>query len=141
MQNKDFYNLNISELIDLLSNLQIKETKLKKDYYTKEISKVSKDIDILLKKNKTKISAKIIRKIIFVSLSNLIVWEAKDQMISDKKNYYKILKKALQINSIRNTVTNSMMKDFNEYDFTRTRVTRFTKNESNWKNYLKKKLK
>ena len=93
MQNKDFYNLNISELIDLLSNLQIKETKLKKDYYTKEISKVSKDIDILLKKNKTKISAKIIRKIIFVSLSNLIVWEAKDQMISDKKNYYKILKK------------------------------------------------
>ena len=50
MQNKDFYNLNISELIDLLSNLQIKETKLKKDYYTKEISKVSKDIDILLKK-------------------------------------------------------------------------------------------
>ena len=141
MQNKDFYNLNISELIDLLSNLQIKETKLKKDYYTKEISKVSKDIDILLKKNKTKISAKIIRKIIFVSLSNLIVWEAKDQMISDKKNYYKILKKALQINSIRNTVTNSMMKDFNEYDFTRTRVTRFTKNEPNWKNYLKKKLK
>ena len=141
MQNKDFYNLNISELIDLLSNLQIKETKLKKDYYTKEISKVSKDIDILLKKNKTKISAKIIRKIIFVSLSNLIVWEAKDQMISDKKNYYKILKKALQINSIRNTVTNSMMKDFNEYDFTRTIVTRFTKNESNWKNYLKKKLK
>lgn len=141
MQNKDFYNLNISELIDLLSNLQIKETKLKKDYYTKEISKVSKDIDILLKKNKTKISAKIIRKIIFVSLSNLIVWKAKDQMISDKKNYYKILKKALQINSIRNTVTNSMMKDFNEYDFTRTRVTRFTKNESNWKNYLKKKLK
>ena len=141
MQNKDFYNLNISELIDLLSNLQIKETKLKKDYYTKEISKVSKDIDILLKKNKTKISAKIIRKIIFVSLSNLIVWEAKDQMISDKKNYYKILKKALQINSIRNTVTNSMMKDFNEYDFTRTRVTRFTKNEPNWENYLKKKLK
>ena len=63
MQNKDFYNLNISELIDLLSNLQIKETKLKKVYYTKEISKVSKDIDILLK-NKTKISAKIIRKII-----------------------------------------------------------------------------
>ena len=141
MQNKDFYNLNISELIDLLSNLQIKETKLKKDYYTKEISKVSKDIDILLKKNKTKISAKIIRKIIFVSLSNLIVWEAKDQLISDKKNYYKILKKALQINSIRNTVTNSMMKDFNEYDFTRTRVTRFTKNEPYWKNYLKKKLK
>ena len=71
----------------------------------------------------------------------MIVWEAKDQMISDKKNYYKILKKALQINSIRNTVTNSMMKDFNEYDFTRTRVTRFTKNEPNWKNYLKKKFK
>ena len=34
-----------------------------------------------------------------------------------------------------------MMKDFNEYDFTRTRVNRFTKNEPNWNNYLKKKLK
>jgi hypothetical protein len=41
---KEYFNYNASELIDLMSNLQIKETKLKKIYYTKELDKVSKDI-------------------------------------------------------------------------------------------------
>ena len=44
----------MSELIDLMSNLQIKETKLNKLYYTKELGKVSKDINLILKKKKNK---------------------------------------------------------------------------------------
>jgi len=46
---KEYFNYNTSELIDLMSNLQIKETKLNKIYYTKELGKVSKDINLILK--------------------------------------------------------------------------------------------
>ena len=51
---KEYFNYNLSELIDLMSNLQIKETKLKKIYYTKKLSEISKDIDLILKKKKNK---------------------------------------------------------------------------------------
>ena len=68
---KEYFNYNTSELIDLMSNLQIKENKLNKIYYTKELDKVSKDINLILNKKKIRINAKIIRKIIFIGISNL----------------------------------------------------------------------
>ena len=137
---KEYFNYNVSELIDLMSNLQIKETKLKKIYYTKELTEISKDIDLILNKKKIKISAKIIRKIIFIGISNLLVWEYKDMMLNDKKHYNKILKKALEINSIRNSITNSLMLDFKENEITKKRVVDFTKKELDWVKYLKKKI-
>ena len=82
----------------------------------------------------------ILVKIIFVSLSNLLVWESKDEMLLNQKEYYPILKKALQMNSIRNTATNSLMDDFKETDFTRNRVSKFTKTDPLWKKHLIKKL-
>ena len=140
MNKKDFYNLNVSELIDLISNLQIKETKLNNPHFTKELNKASKDLDGLLKKKKVKVTSKIIRKIIFVSLSNLLVWESKDEMLLNQKEYYPILKKALQMNSIRNRATNSLMDDFKGTDFTRNRVSKFTNTDTLWKKHLIKKL-
>ena len=137
---KEYFNYNVSELIDLMSNLQIKETKLKKIYYTKELTKISKDIDLILNKKKIKISAKIIRKIIFIGISNLLVWEYKDMMLNDKKHYNKILKKALEINSIRNSITNSLMLDFKENEITKKRVVDFMKKEIDWIKYIKKKI-
>lgn len=137
---KEYFNYNVSELIDLMSNLQIKETKLKKIYYTKELTKISKDIDLILNRKKIKISAKIIRKIIFIGISNLLVWEYKDMMLNDKKHYNKILKKALEINTIRNSITNSLMLDFKENEIIKKRVVDFTKKELNWVKYLKKKI-
>ena len=137
---KEYFNYNVSELIDLMSNLQIKETKLKKIYYTKELTKISKDIDLILNKKKIKISAKIIRKIIFIGISNLLVWEYKDMMLNDKKHYNKILKKALEINTIRNSITNSLMLDFKENEITKKRVVDFMKKEIDWIKYIKKKI-
>lgn len=137
---KEYFNYNLSELIDLMSNLQIKETKLKKIYYTKKLSEISKDIDLILNKKKIKISAKIIRKIIFIGISNLLVWEYKDIMLNDKKHYNKILKKALEINSIRNSITNSLMLDFKENEITKKRVVDFMKKEIDWIKYIKKKI-
>lgn len=137
---KEYYNFNASELIDLLSNLQIKETKFVKSTYTKELKKVLADIDLILKDKKIKLSGKILRKIIFVGISNLLVWEYKDMMLIDKKNYNSILKNALRINSIRNNTTNSLMKDFKEFNLTKKRITEFTKNDLKWVSFLKKKL-
>tara|TARA_Y100000022_G_C12920562_1_gene226990 strand:- start:13 stop:438 length:426 start_codon:yes stop_codon:yes gene_type:complete len=140
MKNKDFYNLNISELIDLISNFQIKETKLNNQHFSKELNKASKDLEKLLKKKKIRVTSNIIRKIIFVSMTNLLVWESKDEMLLNKKKYYPILKKALQMNSIRNATTNSLMDDFKESDLTRNRVVKFTKTDPLWKKFLIKKL-
>ena len=137
---KEYFNYNTSELIDLMSNLQIKETKLNKVYYTKELSKVSKDINLILSKKKIRINAKIIRKIIFIGISNLLVWEYKEMMLGNKKYYNKILKKALEINSIRNSITNSLMLDFKENEIIKKRVEDFTKKDLNWVKYLKKRI-
>ncbi|MDA7442176.1 hypothetical protein N8743_02020 [Candidatus Pelagibacter ubique] len=123
-----------------MSNLQIKETKLNKIYYTKELDKVSKDINLILNKKKIRINAKIIRKIIFIGISNLLVWEYKDIMLNNKKQYSRILKKALEINSVRNSITNSLMLDFKENEVIKKRNVDFTKKDLNWVKYLKKKI-
>lgn len=138
---KEYFGFNITELIDLMSNLQIKETKFSNSEYTKELTRLSKDIDLLLSKKKVKINAKIIRKIIFISVSNLLVWEFKDDMLKKKNSYHTILKKALQLNSIRNSSTNSLMRDFKEYQLTKKRITDFTKKDVKWVSYLKEKIK
>ena len=61
-------------------------------------------------------------------------------MLTDKKNYNRILKKALRINSIRNITTNSLMKDFKEFNLTKKRITEFTKKDQKWVTFLKNKL-
>ncbi len=38
----------------MMTNLQIKETKIKKNTYTNEINLISRDIDLILKKTKKK---------------------------------------------------------------------------------------
>ena len=90
---KEYYNFNVSELIDLLSNLQIKETKFLKSSYTKELKNVLADMDLIFRDKKIRLTGKILRKIIFVGMSNLLVWEFKDLMLTDKKNYNRIQKK------------------------------------------------
>ena len=137
---KEYYNFNVSELIDLLSNLQIKETKFLKSSYTKELKNVLADMDLIFRDKKIRLTGKILRKIIFVGMSNLLVWEFKDMMLTDKKNYNRILKKALRINSIRNITTNSLMKDFKEFNLTKKRITEFTKKDQKWVTFLKNKL-
>ena len=61
-------------------------------------------------------------------------------MLSNKKKYNKILKKALEINSIRNSITNSLMIDLKENQIIKKRNVDFTKKDLNWVKYLKKKI-
>ena len=43
-----------------------------------------------------------------------------------------LLEKALEINVIRNSVTNSMMKNFSEFEFSRNRFTELRKKNKKW---------
>ena len=140
MKNNE-YNYNISELVDLLTNTQIKEVKFSnKSQYTNQIKKITKELDFFLKKKKIKLTPQIMRKIMFVGIANLFVWEIKDQMLINKSAYYDLLEKALEINVIRNSVTNSMMKDFNEFDFSRNRFTELRKKNKKWITELMKSI-
>ena len=140
MKNKE-YNYNISELVDLLTNTQIKEVKFSRKFqYTTQIKQITKELDFFLKKKKIKLTPQIMRKIMFVGISNLLVWEIKDKMLINKKDYYDLLEKALEINVIRNSVTNSMMNDFNEFEFSRNRFTELRKKNKKWVSELMKTI-
>ena len=135
MNNKSSnYDYLISELIDLLSIMQIKEIKFnnKRKIYSKQMKDISVDINKLIRNKKIDINGEIIRKIAFVGISNLLVWELKDLMLSNKKDYDKFLQKALELNIIRNKVFNTMMIDFNEFDETRQRNETLNKRKRKW---------
>ncbi len=144
MTNKSItYEPNISELIDMLSILQIKEMKFKKQKKTvqKQILNVRKDLNSHLKNQKIYLNSKMIRKIFIVGIINLLVWELKDKMISEPKKYNKHLKKALELNTIRNTIFNIMMKNFSEFDVTRVRKVTLGKLMRNWHKMIINKTK
>ena len=135
MNNKSSnYDYLISELIDLLSIMQIKEIKFnnKRKIYSKQMKDISVDINKLIRNKKIDINGEIIRKIAFVGISNLLVWELKDLMLSNKKDYDKFLQKALELNIIRNKIFNTMMIDFNEFDETRKRNEILNKRKRKW---------
>ena len=137
------YEHNISELIDILSILQIKEVKVfkNKQNIKKQIKNARSDLKILLKNNQTKLDSKMIRKIFLVGIINLLVWQLKDNMLIEEKNYNKYLKKALELNTIRNAAYNIMMKNFNEFDETRMRNETLGKINRNWHKFLIKRVK
>ena len=137
------YEPNISELIDILSILQIKEVKVFKDKkdINKQIRNVRSDLKKLLKNNQINLDSKMIRKIFLVGIINLLVWQLKDDMLIEPKKYNKYLKKALELNTIRNAAYNIMMKNFNEFDETRMRNETLGKINRNWHKFLIKRVK
>ena len=139
MNNKSSnYDYLISELIDLLSIMQIKEIKFnnKRKIYSKQMKDISLDINKLIRDKEIDINGEIIRKIAFVGISNLLVWELKDLMLSNKKDYDKFLQKALELNIIRNKIFNTMMIDFDEFDETRKRNETLNKRKRKWCNSI-----
>ena len=76
MKNKRKYLPTLSELIDRLSIVQLKEvfiTEHKKEY-GQEIKDIIHDIDIILNDDKVKLSGKDIRAIVVLSQMNLHIW-------------------------------------------------------------------
>ena len=100
----------LSELIDRLSIAQLKEVFITdhKNEYSKEISDICHDIDIILEKC-NKIDAKTIRSIVVLSQMNLHIWH-------NESNYRKGIKDGNNLelthglNGIRNTAKNKIQE-------------------------------
>lgn len=101
----------LADLIDALSIDQIKEIKLEnKQSYALEMKKISHDIDVLISQKQIKLSARLIRMIIAVAQINLFIWNNKDKMQEDPKQYNDLLKLAHQLNGIRNRMKNLILE-------------------------------
>jgi hypothetical protein len=101
----------LSELIDRLSIVQLKEVFIKehKDEYSKEIQDIVHDIQMILDIQKNEITAETIRAIVVLSQMNLHIWH-------NESNYRKGIKDGNNLelthglNGIRNTAKNKIQE-------------------------------
>jgi hypothetical protein len=101
----------LSELVDRLSIVQLKEVFISehKAEYSKEISEIVHDIQVLLDDQNGKITAETIRAIVVLSQMNLHIWH-------NESNYRKGIKDGNNlelthgINGIRNTAKNKIQE-------------------------------
>lgn len=101
----------LSELVDRLSIVQLKEVFIAehKAEYSKEISEIVHDIQVLLDEQNGKITAETIRAIVVLSQMNLHIWH-------NESNYRKGIKDGNNlelthgINGIRNTAKNKIQE-------------------------------
>jgi hypothetical protein len=101
----------LSELIDRLSIVQLKEVFIKehKSEYSDEIRDIVHDIQLLLNQNKNELTAETIRAIVVLSQINLHIWH-------NESNYRKGIKDGNNLelthglNGIRNTAKNKIQE-------------------------------
>ena len=101
----------LSELIDRLSIVQLKEVFIKehKSEYSNEIKDIVHDIQIILDQNKNELTAETIRSIVVLSQINLHIWH-------NESNYRKGIKDGNNLelthglNGIRNTAKNKIQE-------------------------------
>ena len=101
----------LSELIDRLSIVQLKEVKIPehKEEYAKEIKDIVHDIDELLKENWKEIDGDFVRAVVVLSQMNTHIWH-------NESNYRKGIKDGNNLelthglNGIRNTAKNKVQE-------------------------------
>jgi hypothetical protein len=111
MQKQRKYLPTLSELIDRLSIIQLKEVFIleHKEEYSKEISNILYDIDLIIKENSAILDANVLRAIIVLSQMNLHIWH-------NESNYRKGIKNGNNLelthglNGIRNVAKNKIQE-------------------------------
>ncbi len=108
---KRYYVPTFDELIDRLSIDHIKKvfSSKKDEALDKEMVNLKKDIDQLLNDYKVEITSDLISKIVLLSQINLHIWELKEKMNNQPDSYDKHLKKAHQLNGLKNQIKNKLM--------------------------------
>ena len=107
MHEKRKYLPTLSELIDRLSIVQLKEVFITdhKEEYAKEISDILHDIELTIKENNVTLDSETIRAIVVLSQMNLHIWHNESNYrkgIRDGNN----LELTHGLNGIRNTAKN-----------------------------------
>tara|TARA_R100001129_G_scaffold116557_1_gene80442 strand:+ start:84 stop:512 length:429 start_codon:yes stop_codon:yes gene_type:complete len=111
MREKRRYLPTLSELIDRLSIIQLKEVFIvdHKEEYAEEISQILHDIDLILAEQNGKVDAKTVRAIVVLSQMNLHIWH-------NESNYRKGIKDGNDLelthglNGIRNVAKNRIQE-------------------------------
>ena len=109
--NKRKYLPTLSELVDRLSIVQLKEVFITehKEEYAKEIAEITHDIQLLLDEQDGKVTAETIRAIVVLSQMNLHIWH-------NESNYRKGIKDGNNLelthglNGIRNVAKNRIQE-------------------------------
>jgi len=104
----------MSELIDRLTVTQIKQNLLRDNLgdFSAEISKLTSDINLIINEKNIAASGELIRAIVMMSQINLHIWRNKDLMQENLENeptYLTYLKKAHQMNGVRNLLKNYIL--------------------------------
>tara|TARA_R110000824_G_scaffold237011_2_gene425776 strand:+ start:147 stop:569 length:423 start_codon:yes stop_codon:yes gene_type:complete len=111
LTNKRKYLPTLSELVDRLSIVQLKEVFIleHKKEYAKEISDILHDINLTIKENDVILDADMLRAIVVLSQMNLHIWH-------NESNYRKGIKSGNSLelthglNGIRNTAKNKIQE-------------------------------
>jgi hypothetical protein len=104
----------MSELIDRLTVTQIKQNLLgdATGDFTAEIARLINDINLIIEEKDIALSGELIRAIVMMSQINLHIWQNKDFMQENLENeplYLSYLKKAHQMNGVRNLLKNYVL--------------------------------
>jgi len=111
MQNDREYLPKFSELLEQFTIIQLRELLLNKDIktYMDDIKKIEHDIDLIIKENDIKLSARLLRLTFLTGQLNTLIWIYKDKMQEKEENYLPYLKLSHQINGLRNTIKNELL--------------------------------
>lgn len=104
----------LSEIIDRMTVTQIKLNLIQngKVDFESELRRLSNDIDIILGEKNIPASSELIYSIVMLSQLNLHIWQNKDEMQLNLENepiYLSLLKKAHQLNGLRNQIKNRIL--------------------------------
>jgi hypothetical protein len=105
-----------AELVDRLTVDQIKEVLIQpgKESFAEEMKRISHDIDLIVKQRQIPLSARLLRIVVALAQMNLHIWYLKDRMQEDEAHYDELLKKAHQLNGIRNRMKNLLLEEAGE---------------------------
>ena len=137
-KNRKQFQLSFAELVDRLSIDQIKMIMLPRlrKSMSREVAQIAHDLEIIMKAKKIKLSAALIGKVISLTQINLHIWNLKEKMQEDKKQYTKFLKRAHQLNGIRNRIKNSLLKEERNFSQANIRTNAEVDSLKGWEDYF-----
>ena len=105
------YQLTLSELLDRLTIIQIKELKIpeNKVEYSKEISDIIHDVNLILSDNSIIFNGEMLRALIVLAQMNLHIWVNESEARNGNKDGNKLLL-THGLNGIRNTAKNKIQE-------------------------------
>jgi len=117
-----------AELVDELTINRIKQVLAPlsegSNDYIDRVEKLLHDIDLLIEEKQVKLTADLVYAFIILAQVNLHIWNNKDAMTTDPDSYDSHLKRAHQLNGIRNQIKNLLLKATGDLDGA-TRKTNF----------------